>query len=610
MSKKNHPLRVRPLVAAAMLLGVAALFWLAKPVFSQDAGGTITPDAANPNVQSAIWLPLIQNADLATATPTPTPTRAATPTAQPGQTATPSDTPGGTATATPPGAQLTPLPPPVADEWTQFGHNAQHTAYQPQAVSLPWRWKWVWNGSNATGGIAAGKSGLPRNSQPVTGGGRVYVAAGARGVFALDGATGAVLWNGNPGGSINSTPAYSALTGALFVVSSDGKLYKLNAATGASMGDVPGGTASDLPLPPVVDGERVYFSMGAFVHSVNAATLAINWSYDAGAFVDTPPAYSAQTNIVVAASRDLQVHAIDAATGARRWRVKPTGRTQAATSAIQKNEAEVRRGWPVIAEGHGVVFIRYRLDWSTLWTWTPWPAANTQMRANLTQRHDQQALYALRLDTGAVSFIPNVGNGGFGDGDYMPMGPLPTVKRFDDGSEVAYNDDQLNADLFGVYDAQIPDLRLPQSGTYRAVVEWRQGEGTYTLGISTNQPLELSAEGVTHASGRLQDVFPVQRWMFDGHAGDVLTFTMTGESVTLDPGHTPVNHACLFRPFDPAQHRAGRQAHGLRDVIERGAPIRLQGAQYLLIDLVQCFHEGNFAGLLCKTQITIIYLQE
>lgn len=438
MSKKNHPLRVRPLVAAAMLLGVAALFWLAKPVFSQDAGGTITPDAANPNVQSAIWLPLIQNADLATATPTPTPTRAATATAQPGQTATPSDTPGGTATATPPGAQLTPLPPPVADEWTQFGHNAQHTAYQPQAVSLPWRWKWVWNGSNATGGIAAGKSGLPRNSQPVTGGGRVYVAAGARGVFALDGATGAVLWNGNPGGSINSTPAYSALTGALFVVSSDGKLYKLNAATGASMGDVPGGTASDLPLPPVVDGERVYFSMGAFVHSVNAATLAINWSYDAGAFVDTPPAYSAQTNIVVAASRDLQVHAIDAATGARRWRVKPTGRTQAATSAIQKNEAEVRRGWPVIAEGHGVVFIRYRLDWSTLWTWTPWPDANAQMRANLTQRPDQQALYALRLDTGAVSFIPNVGNGGFGDGDYMPMGPLPTVKRFDDGSEVAY----------------------------------------------------------------------------------------------------------------------------------------------------------------------------
>ena len=160
--------------------------------------------------------------------------------------------------------------------------------------------------------------------------------------------------------------------------------------------------------------------------------------HDAGAFVDTPPAYSAQTNIVVAASRDLQVHAIDAATGARRWRVKPTGRTQAATSAIQKNAAEVRRGWPVIAEGHGVVFIRYRLDWSTLWTWTPWPDANAQMRANLTQRPDQQALYALRLDTGAVSFIPNVGNGGFGDGDYMPMGPLPTVKRFDDGSEVAY----------------------------------------------------------------------------------------------------------------------------------------------------------------------------
>ncbi len=261
---------------------------------------------------------------------------------------------------------------------------------------------------------------------------------GRAGVFALDGATGAVRWNKDPGGAINSTPAYDARTGALFVVSADGKLYKLNAATGALLGDVAGGAASDLPLPPVVHDGDVFFSMGTFVHSINAATMQINWSYDAGAFVDTPPAYSAQANVVVAASRDLQVHAIDGASGARHWRVKPTGRTQAATSAVNPGEAEVRRGWPVIAEGHGVVFIRYRLDWNTLWAFSPWPSTNDAMRANLIRRPDQQALFALRLDTGAVAFIPNVGNGGFGDGDFMPMGPLPAVRRFDDGSEVAY----------------------------------------------------------------------------------------------------------------------------------------------------------------------------
>jgi hypothetical protein len=118
--------------------------------------------------------------------------------------------------------------------------------------------------------------------------------------------------------------------------------------------------------------------------------------------------------------------------------VKPTGRTAAAGSTIATNEAVAHLGWPVIAEAHGLVFIRYRLDWNTLWTWNPWPTTNAAMRANLTQRTDQQALFALRLDTGDVGFIPNVGNGGFGDGNFLPMGPPPTIKRFDDGSEVAY----------------------------------------------------------------------------------------------------------------------------------------------------------------------------
>ena len=104
-----------------------------------------------------------------------------------------------------------------------------------------------------------------------------------------------------------------------------------------------------------------------------------------------------------------------------------------------------------------------------------------------------------------------------------------------DGTEIAYNDDQLGDNLFGVYDAQLARRTLPQSGSYTVAVEWQQGSGTYTLGISRDLPLELSAEGVTQTSGRLQDVFPAQRWAFSGRAGEVLTFTMTTESGTLDP---------------------------------------------------------------------------
>lgn len=104
-----------------------------------------------------------------------------------------------------------------------------------------------------------------------------------------------------------------------------------------------------------------------------------------------------------------------------------------------------------------------------------------------------------------------------------------------DGSEVAYNDDQLGDDLYGVYDAQLADITLPQTGIYAVRVEWRQGQGVYTLGVSVPRPLELSADGVTRIEGQLQDVFPVQDWRFEGHTGDVLTITMTTESGTLDP---------------------------------------------------------------------------
>ena len=111
-----------------------------------------------------------------------------------------------------------------------------------------------------------------------------------------------------------------------------------------------------------------------------------------------------------------------------------------------------------------------------------------------------------------------------------------------DGSEIAYNDDQLGTDLFGVYDAEISDFALPQTGTYTVRVEWRQGQGMYTLGINGDRSLTLNPDGVTEVTGRLQDVFPVQRWAFSGHPGEVLTFTMSAESGSLDPA------LALFKP--------------------------------------------------------------
>ncbi|MCS6937567.1 MAG: PQQ-binding-like beta-propeller repeat protein, partial [Candidatus Bipolaricaulota bacterium] len=323
-------------------------------------------------------------------------------------------------------------------EWTQHAHDAQRTGYTDQVVPTPWRWKWAWNGPNSSGGISSGKFGLPRNSQPVTGGGRVYIAAGSRGVYALNQANGAVVWNRNPGGNINSTPAYDGDTNALFVVSSNGTLYKLNAENGNTVAQFASGASSNLPLPPAVISDRVFFSMGNRVYAVNKATMAQLWSYDAGAPVHTPPAYSPSRNRVIAVSSDLFVHAIENANGARAWRVKPTVRTGGNPGDSNSSVAEVSYGWPVIAEVHGYVLVKLRLDWQALWVWSPWPTDNATIRRNLESRPEYQALLVLDLDDGSKPFIANIGHGGYGDGGYLPMGPQPVVKRLSNGQEVVY----------------------------------------------------------------------------------------------------------------------------------------------------------------------------
>lgn len=340
--------------------------------------------------------------------------------------------------------QVDPTPPPLylplvmqaypSTEWSQHAHDAQHTGYAPQAPPYPWRLRWIWNGVDASGRVSkvTTTGSLPRNVQPVTGGGRVYIAAGNDGVFALSEATGGQLWRRSGIGDIRSTVAYDPDTQAVFVVSANGRLYKLRASDGAILGQFSAGQTSTLPLPPAVVSDRVFFSMGNSVYAVNKQTMQLIWTYDAGATVAVPPAYSPSRNVVIVATEpDLYVHAVNNADGTRRWRVRPVHSSRSFT-----DPTEYRYGWPVIAEGAGYVLVKVRLDWGRLWR--DWPQTNSEMRQLLTQNPGDQALFVLDLDDGSVPYIANVGHGGYGDNDYLPMGPQPVVKRLDNGQEIVY----------------------------------------------------------------------------------------------------------------------------------------------------------------------------
>ncbi|MCL4366622.1 PQQ-binding-like beta-propeller repeat protein [Patescibacteria group bacterium] len=333
---------------------------------------------------------------------------------------------------------VTPTPTPISSsgEWTQFGHDAQHTNYTAQSVATPWQYKWQWNGADANGQPQSGHISIPNLVQPITGNGLVYVVA-TGGVYALNQTNGSVAWSNTSLGTLSATAAYNS--GYVYVASGNNNLYKLNASNGSIAGTFNAGSA--LNLAPTIVGSTIYVvAANGNLIAVNTSTMQSTWTYSGGSNGVTPAAYSPSRNVLVYVTQDLYVHAVNVADGSRKWRVKPTSRAYT-TADPSSNLTEAVNGWPVIADQHGLVFVRYRLEWQTLWngpgTGGAFPTTNSAIRTFLQSNPTQQPLFPLSLDTGAQAFIANVGNGGAGDGGTLPMGPQPVVANMG-GQEVAY----------------------------------------------------------------------------------------------------------------------------------------------------------------------------
>ena len=124
----------------------------------------------------------------------------------------------------------------------------------------------------------------------------------------------------------------------------------------------------------------------------------------------------------------------------RKWRVKPTPNT-----AGFPNEFDGY--WPVIAEQHGIVFLRMRINHDAgLWGGPGksgiYPNSNAETRTFLQSKPELKNLFALSLDNGTEAFIPAVGYGGVEDlvnnAPYLDVGPVPVIRVLPDGKEVAY----------------------------------------------------------------------------------------------------------------------------------------------------------------------------
>jgi outer membrane protein assembly factor BamB len=183
------------------------------------------------------------------------------------------------------------------------------------------------------------KTGAKVLSSPAVVDGTVYVGSDDRVVYALNAATGSVRWQYKTRGAVNSSPAVSA--GVVYVISADGNLYALDATDGklkwqfATVGErrftAPGIHGASprtelMPDPfdvflssPTVVAGIVYFGSGDHhVYAVDASSGALRWKFETGNVVHASPAVA--DGVVYIGSWDRNLYALNAATGALIWK--------------------------------------------------------------------------------------------------------------------------------------------------------------------------------------------------------------------------------------------------------------------------------------------------
>src|SRR5579883_1870987 len=134
-------------------------------------------------------------------------------------------------------------------------------------------------------------------------------------LYALNAATGALLWSATTGGAITSSPIFDS--GMIFVGSADGKLYAFNKA-GTQVWTFT--TSGAITASPLAAAGVVYVgSTDGNLYAITESTGAAVWSapFATGGPINSSATISA--GILYVGSNDGKLYAITASTGAAYW---------------------------------------------------------------------------------------------------------------------------------------------------------------------------------------------------------------------------------------------------------------------------------------------------
>jgi len=199
----------------------------------------------------------------------------------------------------------------------------------------------------------SGDTAAPSGTQPVMFRGDAQHAGvlQTRGVETLGG----VRWKFETGGPVRSSPTVS--DGVLYVGSTDGRLYAVDASTGEEVWQVDFGSPIS-SSPAVANGLVLVQSADGVVQAVDARSGTIHWHFETGDLLPWEwgfegwDVYTSSAviggDLVVIGAGDGAVYALDLSTGEQRWRFETDMRIRSTPS--------IAEGSVYVGSSDGVVY--------------------------------------------------------------------------------------------------------------------------------------------------------------------------------------------------------------------------------------------------------------
>jgi outer membrane protein assembly factor BamB len=213
---------------------------------------------------------------------------------------------------------------PARADWPYFGRDDSHTARVDEAIKPPLAVLWKF-ASRPYYGLAQGSPPTVNTGSPIVVGDTIYFASRDR-LYSVDRTSGEMKWRYPSGAesasTIRSTPTYA--DGVLYVGANDGNLYAIDAETGSQKWVFRTlGFIRSHPLvvktTPADPGTIIFGSDDDILYAIDTAGN-LKWKYTGSRDdIASALAYNPEEGLVYFIASDLQIHAVSAASGKRKW---------------------------------------------------------------------------------------------------------------------------------------------------------------------------------------------------------------------------------------------------------------------------------------------------